>query len=67
MRHHTPYPAMEVKRSENIRLVGIEAELADGEKPIEYRSVLILLHARVVNGNRSMPPGPDHLPVCKDS
>ena len=29
MRHHTPYPAMEVKRSENIRLVGIEAELAD--------------------------------------
>jgi len=39
MRHHTPYPAMEVKRSENIRLVGLGTELANGEKPIEYRSV----------------------------
>jgi hypothetical protein len=48
---------MEVKHSENIRLVGIEPELADGEKPLEYRSVLSLLHARVVKGNRSMPPG----------
>jgi len=67
MRHHTLSPAMEVKHSENIRLVGIEAGLADGEKPLEYRSVLILLHARVVHGNRSMPPGPDHLPVCNDS
>ena len=66
MRHHTPYPAMEVKRSENIWLVGLGTELANGEKPLEYRSVLILLHARVVNGNRSMPPGPDQLPVCKD-
>jgi len=66
MRHHTPYPAIEVKHSENIWLVGLRTELADGEKRLEYRSVLILLHARVVNGNRSMPPGPDQLPVCKD-
>ena len=57
---------MEVKHSENIWLVGLRTELADGEKRLEYRSVLILLHARVVNGNRSMPPGPDQLPVCKD-
>ena len=67
MRHHTPYPAMEVKRSENIWLVGLGTELANGEKPIEYRSVQYNKHARVVNGNRSMPPGPDHLPVCNDS
>ena len=57
---------MEVKHSENIWLVGLRTELADGEKPIEYRSMRIPLHARVVNGNRSMPPGPDQLPVCKD-
>ena len=48
---------MEVKRSENIWLVGLGTELANGEKPIEYRSV---------HGNRSMPPGPDQLTVCKD-
>lgn len=43
MSHHTPDPAMEVKHSENNRLVRLETELADGEKSIDYRSVLILL------------------------
>ena len=57
---------MEVKHSDMSRLVRLGTELDDGEQPIEYRGVLILLHAWVVNGNRIMPPGADQLPVCKD-
>ena len=43
---------MEVKHSEKIGLVGLEAERVDGEKPVEYPGVLVLWYARVVNGKQ---------------
>ena len=45
MCHHTPYPAIEGKHCEKSWLVGLEAERADGENPLDYRSEPILLHA----------------------